>query len=282
MKLSISPIRATLLSLLLSMLLAACNNRGTELLSRLSEDEANTIISILARSDIPSNKETAKDGTSTIYVAGAQQAKALSKLHQRGLPRKSYTNLGEIFKKDGIISSPLEEQARYVYALAQELEDTLSQLDDVVYVRVHPVLARKASLSGPAAHASAGVLITHRPDVDLTPMIGQIQNLVAHSIPDLDVSRVSVVLAVSEEIPQTDDFGGGIAPVESLSHSWATLLAVVISVMLAAGGYLFWRSKNQALNQALNQPTNQAGSQTEKPAGSAPMPAESDMLALRD
>lgn len=233
-----------LLPLLLLLLLAACNNHGTELLSQLSEDEANTIISLLARSQITTGKVIAKDGTSTIYVAAGKQAEALSKLHQRGLPRKSYTNLGEIFKKDGIISSPLEEQARYIYALAQELEDTLSQLDDVVYVRVHPVLARKASLSGPAARASAGVLITHRPDVDLSPLVGQIRELVAHSIPDLDASRVSVVLAVSEEVVLNDETGSDTLPPRSTPFSWNALVAMLVAILLAIGGFLFWRTRH--------------------------------------
>lgn len=240
-----------LLPLLLPLLLTACNNQGTELLSQLSEDEANTVISLLARSEITSSKVIAKDGTSTIYVPAARQAEALTKLHQRGLPRKSYTNLGEIFKKDGIISSPLEEQARYIYALAQELEDTLSQLDDVVYVRVHPVLARKASLSGPAARASAGVLITHRPDVDLTPLVGQIQELVAHSIPDLDASRVSVVLAVSREVVLNDELGSDALPLTKTGIGWNTLLAILAASLLAVGGFLFWRSRNPIVMAAL-------------------------------
>lgn len=243
-------------TILLPLILAACSNQGTELLSKLSEDEANTIISLLARSEISSSKIIAKDGTSTIYVAAVKQAEALSKLHQRGLPRKSYTNLGEIFKKDGIISSPLEEQARYIYALAQELEDTLSQLDDVVYVRVHPVLARKASLSGPAARASAGVLITHRADVDLSPMVEQIQNLVAHSIPDLDPGRVSVVLAISEEIAQNEAFDSDELSAPKTRRGWGTLLAALAAMLLAGGGYLFWRMRRRTVPTAMQSEPN--------------------------
>lgn len=231
----------------LSMLLAACDNRGTALLNGLHEDEANMIITTLAKSGIAASKTVAADGASNIYVAGADQSEALSRLHDRGLPRQSYVSLGDIFKKDGIISTPLEEKARFIYALAQELEKTLSQLDDVVYVRVHPVLARKASLSGPAANASAGVLIKHRPDVDLTPLIPQIQELVAHSIPDLQPDKVSIIMAVSEERgPMDTSIGERAATTPVQSGLWLTL-AGIFSMLAVGAVYALrhFRSRSQ-------------------------------------
>jgi type III secretion protein J len=229
-------IRSTCLAVSLAALtaLAACDNHGTALLNGLPEDEANTIVAALAQSDIAASKAVV-DGTTSIYVAGADQSAALSELHQRGLPRQSYASLGDIFKKDGIISSPLEEQARYIYALAQELEKTLSQLDGVVYVRVHPVLARKASLNGPAANASAGVLIQHRPDVDLTFLIPQIQELVAHSIPDLRSNQVAIIMAVSEErISGNSIVDDRTAVAKTIGWGWWLTLIAIFSILAAA------------------------------------------------
>jgi type III secretion protein J len=234
----IFPLRSCCLAVSLIALtaLAACDNHGTALLNGLPEDEANTIVAALAQSDIAASK-TVVDGTVSIYVAGADQSAALSELHQRGLPRQSYASLGDIFKKDGIISTPLEEQARYIYALAQELEKTLSQLDGVVYVRVHPVLARKASLNGPAANASAGVLIQHRPDVDLTFLIPQIQELVAHSIPDLRSDQVSIIMAVSEEHASVNaNAGNRTIAAKAIGWGWWLTFIGIFSV-LAAGAY---------------------------------------------
>jgi type III secretion protein J len=223
----------------LSLLLSACNNRGTALLNALPEDEANTIVAALTQAGFAASKSVVADGTANVYVSSDHQSAALSELHQRGLPRQNYASLGDIFKKDGIISTPLEEQARYVYALAQELEKTLSQLDGIVYVRVHPVLARKASLSGPAANASAGVLIKHRPDADLAYLTPQIQELVAHSIPDLRAQQVSIIMAVSElPAPMYNAIADRTA-VARVSSTWWLALAGVLIIVAAAGAYAF-------------------------------------------
>jgi type III secretion protein J len=236
-----------LLSLLTT--LAACDRRGTALLNGLPEEEANTIVAALAQSNIAASKTVIDNGTASIYVAGTNQSAALSELHQRGLPRQNYSSLGDIFKKDGIISTPLEEQARYIYALAQELEKTLSQLDDVVYVRVHPVLARKASLNGPAANASAGVLIKHRPDVDLTFLIPQIQELVAHSIPDLRSDQVAIIMAVSEDRRPINEAADRTTATQSIGLGWWLALAGVILGLLIAGAvYAIRRNEFNPMN----------------------------------
>jgi type III secretion protein J len=221
----------------LTLLLSACDNRDVALLNGLPEDEANMIVATLVQADIGASK-TMLDGTANIYVSNDQQSAALSELAQQGLPRKNYASLGEIFKKDGIISTPVEEQARYVYALAQELEKTLSQLDSVVYVRVHPVLSRKASLNGPAASASAGVLIKHRPDADLAYLVPQIRELVAHSIPDLRAEQVSIIMAdavpptISNRLPQQSE-----ASVR-LTASWWLVITGLIVIGGSVGVYL--------------------------------------------
>jgi type III secretion protein J len=234
----------------LSLLLSACNSRGAALLNALPEDEANTIVAALTQAGFSASKTVVADGTANIYVSGDHQSAALSELHQRGLPRQNYASLGDIFKKDGIISTPLEEQARYVYALAQELEKTLSQLDGIVYVRVHPVLARKASLSGPAATASAGVLIKHRPDADLAYLTPQIQELVAHSIPDLRAQQVSIIMAVAEQPAPMYRAISDHIPDAPFGSTWWLALAGVLIIVTAGGAYTFGKRYHGLVWQA--------------------------------
>jgi type III secretion protein J len=187
--------RAALAALAFS--LASCGGASVELVTGMPESEANAIVALLGANGIVATKSVAKDGSIALHVASANEADALAKLQEGGLPRRRYENLGQVFKKGGMVSSPLEEQARYVYALAQQLEDTLSNIDGVQYVRVHPVLPKKASMTGPGISASAGVFIKYRPGAEVADMVPEIRELVSRSIPDLEPSRVSVVAVVA-------------------------------------------------------------------------------------
>ncbi|SDQ96601.1 type III secretion apparatus lipoprotein, YscJ/HrcJ family [Pseudomonas gessardii] len=112
---------ALLLSLVL--MLNGCSDR-VELHRQLSEQEANEVIAELADKRIRAQKVPAKDGV-VVIVDASDIGRAVRTLDAAGLPRTARTTLGETFRKEGVISTPLEERARYIYALSQELEATL-------------------------------------------------------------------------------------------------------------------------------------------------------------
>ncbi|MCH3719153.1 EscJ/YscJ/HrcJ family type III secretion inner membrane ring protein, partial [Campylobacter lari] len=114
----------------LALLLAACGSR-VELFSAANESEANEVLSVLLDAGIAAQKATTKTGVA-VSVDGQQVARALDILRARGLPRERFDGMGQIFRKEGLVSSPLEERARYIYALSQELTNTLSQMDGVL------------------------------------------------------------------------------------------------------------------------------------------------------
>ncbi|VVE20206.1 type III secretion system inner membrane ring lipoprotein SctJ [Pandoraea commovens] len=230
-----------LTSLAFVLILVGCSDRSIELVRSLPESEANAVVSALAAVNIVSSKSLEKDGSVTVRVSSSREAEALAQLRAYGLPRRNFATLGEVFKKDGIVSSPLEEQARYVYALAQELEDTLSQLDDVVYVRVLPVLPKKASLTGPEIKATAGVFIKHRPSADLADMVPMIRDLVAHSVPELDASRVSVVISPADDTFAPGMPNPGMKPKSSQTAMWIGLLIAMAGIGSGGAGYWWWR-----------------------------------------
>jgi type III secretion protein J len=101
--------------------------------------------------------------------------------------------MGDIFKKEGFVSSPLEERARYLYALSQELAQTLSLIDGVVSARVHVALPEHRPLDDAPRSASAAVAIIQEPDVDLSPLEIDIKAIITDGVEGLDdVNRVTV------------------------------------------------------------------------------------------
>lgn len=174
--------------------LSACGGR-VELLTGLNDTEANEVLSALLQAGIEGTKSHGKEGVVTVSIPDHKVAAALALLRAKGLPRERQQRLGEVFKKEGLVSSPLEERARYIYSLAQELENTLIHIDGVLAARVHIVLPEAPRFGEQGfVPSSASVFIKHRPQFDLKPEIPQIQRLVQNSIPNLAAERVAIVL----------------------------------------------------------------------------------------
>lgn len=248
--------RALLLGVLL--LLAACGAR-VDLFSAANESEANEVLSVLLDAGISARKTTTKEGIS-ISVDGPEVARALDILGSRGLPRARFQGMGQIFRKEGLVSSPLEERARYIYALSEELTNTLSQMDGVLTARVHVVLPERGGVGETTTPSTAAVFIKHQTGYSLDALQPQIRKLVTHAIPGLTEDRVSIAL-VSAQPP----VGNAVQPLLSRhvlgievaagsSLALATLLGAMalIIVALAAGlGYLLWRSRMPGAGNAL-------------------------------
>jgi len=175
--------RRLLVVLGLCACLAGCDS-DMILNSGLTESDANDIISALARYDISADKVIDKTGV-TLMVSQSEIDRSVRILNAEGLPHKARTNLGEMFQKNGIISSPLEERARYIYALSQELESTLSQIDGVVLARVSVVLPERVAPGEPVQPASASVFIKYTHELDPDSIRPRIHQLISASIPGL-------------------------------------------------------------------------------------------------
>ncbi|TIX46864.1 MAG: hypothetical protein E5V26_02235, partial [Mesorhizobium sp.] len=86
---------------------------------------------------------------------------AMELLNGAGLPHDLYADMGSLFKKEGMISSPTEERVRYIYGITQELSRTLSVFDGVLNARVHVVLSPEETSDGrhQSLPSSAAVLV---------------------------------------------------------------------------------------------------------------------------
>lgn len=184
------------IAITLCLFLGACGGK-VELLKDIAEAEANEAIAVLLEAGIASSKMPGKDGFVSLEVEQVQVAKAIDILNAEGLPRERFARMGDVFRKEGLISSPLEERARYIWALSQELSATLAQIDGVIKARVHVVLPEKSTGGDPALPSSASVFIKHKQGVQLEDSVPQIKRLVSNSIPGLSAEKVTVVMLPS-------------------------------------------------------------------------------------
>ncbi|WP_426630594.1 type III secretion system inner membrane ring lipoprotein SctJ [Pandoraea pnomenusa] len=212
----------------------ACTSR-VELLSALPENDANEILSTLLNAGINAEKRANKEGF-TVNVDPSQVASAMSALHAQGLPRDPYVSIGQVFRKDGLISSPLEERARYLYALSQELAFTLTKIDGVLTARVHIVLPERIGKDEAVTPSSAAIFIKYRDDVAVDTLQPQLRKLVSNSIPGLSADKVSFILVPAA--PITRAVTPAAQNASGTSGAMLALIAGLALVALASAGAL--------------------------------------------
>lgn len=173
------------------LLLAGCK---VGLYAKLNEQEANEMLAALSAQSVSAAKEPAGENGWQLLVEESDLGRALEVLRARGLPHDRFASLGDVFQKQGLVSTPSEERMRYIYAMSQELSQTLRQIDGVVSARVHVVVPANDPLSDKIRPSSAAVFIKHQPDVDLRLLVPTVKDLVAHSIEGLSHEQVSLSL----------------------------------------------------------------------------------------
>jgi type III secretion protein J len=232
-----------LMALLLASL-AACGGGQVDLLAAIPEDDANEVIAVLINEGIQATKVAGKEGMVGVSVDQTKAAKAVDIMRQRGLPRETFSGMGVVFQKSGLISSPVEERARYLYALSQELSGTLSRIDGVLFARVHLVLPERGSGLDRDTSSSAAVFIKHQTGADIEILQPQIRRLVVNSIPGLTLDRVSVVLIPSnikakDNTPWVSVWGVQVHPSSEQSlRNMLIALGALLLIALAGAGYL--------------------------------------------
>ncbi len=217
-----------MLPVLMLALLAGCK---TALYANLNEQEANEMMSHLMRNGIRAEKVgDKKSGLYTLNVDKAQFATAVDVLKNQGLPKERFVKVDDLFKKEGLISSPLEERVRYIYALSQDVQETLAKIDGVVTARVHVVLPENDPFDTKVKPSSASVFIKYLPDSQLEDIKSEIKLIVEKSIEGLSYDKVSVIMLPANEFAATEQ-----------SIQWTNLWGVRLPLE-SAGGFkrLVW------------------------------------------
>ena len=242
---------ARVLAPLALVLLAACSQQ--ELYGQLNERQANEMVAVLRNAGLAAEKSPSRDGKAYVVSTNAHDfSRAVEVLHAGGFPRDSFDTLGQVFKKEGFVSSPTEERARFTHALSQELSNTLSNIDGVVQARVHASVPDKNPLADKPTPATASVFIKHRPGVDLSQQVGKIKGLVVNAMEGLPYDNVTVAMFPAEPIPPAvqrsalavawANYGGAIVTVAGIG-----LLAVVAALLLG------WRQRRRPQGPAGDQ-----------------------------
>ena len=174
---------------LLCSLIAACK---VQLYSGLTQRDANEMLAVLLQAGIEADTVAGKEDVS-LKVEQSQIERAIVLLNQRGLPQRKFQTLGDVFKQESLISSPLEQRARLIYAMSEELSRTLLQFDGVIVSRVHIALPDRKPNEATPPPPSAAVYIKYQDGYDISAYVPQIKQLVANSIEGLTYDKVTVV-----------------------------------------------------------------------------------------
>jgi type III secretion protein J len=265
------------LVLLAALLLSACE---AELYNNLDQRQANEMVATLQQRGIPAQRMAVKGGQYTVVVDKGRFADAINILKEAGLPKQEFQSMGQVFKKDGLVSSPTQERAQMIFALSQELSRTVSEIDGVLSARVHLVLPENDPLRQQLVPSSASVFIRHRSSTPVGNLVPQVKMLVANGVAGLSYDKVSVVLVPvdaqkpiqGQDLEMVSFFGMWIQR-DNLTQAWIMFFGLVVLVVLLAGalGFVLFRRSGRvyALGSSRASPPSLGSPSTGSPSASS-------------
>ena len=254
------------LGLITFLLAIASSGCKVDLYTNVNENDANEMLAALLRNGISAEKlAEKKSGTYTILSEESQIPAAIAILKDHGFPRESFETFGQLFKKEGLISSPLEERVRFIYALSQNVQETLSRIDGVVTARVHIVLPENNPFSDDVKPSSASVFIKYLPESHLDQIKTQIKMIVERSIEGLSYEKVSLVMLPASVYGVDDsqivwsEVLGNRVPLSSAETIERILIALIVTVIALLGMVIYlsvWinRAKGKGTTESLASP----------------------------
>ena len=237
--------------LLAASVMLVCGCARIDLYTNLHEQQANEVAAVLIAAQIDADKQLSENKLWSVRIDKPDLPRAMDVLDTSGLPRTSSLRMSEVFRKDGFISSPLEERARFISAKAQELEQTISRMNGVVYASVHLAMPERDPLTDASVPASAAVFVKYGQNIkfDETGGLVNVKALVRDAVEGLAPERITVVA-----VPVIGPWRQAIRPSNNMLADYAyqkpvvsqtVWLMVAVGVLLSVAVALAWWTRQR-------------------------------------
>jgi type III secretion protein J len=177
----------------LALLASGCSR--IDLYTDLREQQANEVAAVLLAAQIDADKQLSESKLWSVRIEKSDLPRAMDVLDTAGYPRTASLTMAEVFRKDGFISSPLEERARFISATAQELQQTISRMNGVVDARVHLAMPERDPLTDAIVPPSASVFVKYGQNIKFDESGGlvNVKAIVRDAVEGLAPERITVV-----------------------------------------------------------------------------------------
>jgi flagellar M-ring protein FliF len=157
----------------------------------LSDRDASQVLESLQKANIDYHVDP---NSGAVMVASAKVHEARMNLAAEGLPRSASSGFSILNEEQKLGTSQFMEKARYQHALENELVMSIMKVKAVKTARIHLAIPKESVFLRNRKAASASVLLElypgHRLEVG---QVAAIANLVASSVPNLELSKVSII-----------------------------------------------------------------------------------------
>ncbi|PCI75117.1 EscJ/YscJ/HrcJ family type III secretion inner membrane ring protein [Candidatus Aerophobetes bacterium] len=258
------------LFIICALLFTSCAT-NKEIISGISEKEANIILVLLESKGIPASKEAAVSGGMAsdsapkygIAVPEKNTILAISYLNQNGFPKEKGISLLELFSKQSLMTSEREETIRYQAGLAQQLNNTIMMIDGVIDSSVQlsfPPTDDNTLGEKKEGKITAAVYVKHQAAIDdpNAHLENKIKRLISGSITGLDLNDVTVVSDRSRftDLSPSDSLLGSIEHPSEYVSIWSIVMSKesaakfrflffflmsTVLVLAASLGWLIWK-----------------------------------------
>jgi type III secretion system YscJ/HrcJ family lipoprotein len=245
------------------MLLGGCNRESVR--KNLTEDQANEVMAVLVLHEIAATKEALEKKEFEVTVPREDLGYALQIVKQYALPRDIYqTPMCEIFKKQGMISVPIEDRARWMCSKALSLERAVFQgIDGVVTVTSSVSYADRDPFSDKQEAPHASVTIKHVKDARID--VDKVKAIARDSNAGILADNISVTLFEAQVIPRSTA-SSNVAGSKLIAF-WIAMTG--LAVLVAGGGVWLYNTRFSPLQRSKKVKANGvvvAGSSAAPPA----------------